>query len=49
VITHRLSTIKHADLIITIQDGVIAETGTHQSLLSEGKLYADLYKYHHIN
>jgi ABC-type multidrug transport system fused ATPase/permease subunit len=49
VITHRLSTIKHADLIITIQDGVIAETGTHQSLLSAGKVYADLYKYHHIN
>ena len=49
LVTHRLSTIKHADQIITIQAGTVAELGTHASLMEKGALYADLYKYHHIN
>jgi ABC-type multidrug transport system fused ATPase/permease subunit len=48
LISHRLSTIKHADLIITINDGKVVERGTHQSLLEENKVYAGLYKYQHI-
>jgi ATP-binding cassette, subfamily B, bacterial len=48
LISHRLSTIKHADQIITLKDGHVAESGTHENLLREGKLYADLYKYQHI-
>jgi ABC-type multidrug transport system fused ATPase/permease subunit len=48
LISHRLSTIKHADQIITIKDGYVVERGTHQSLLAEDKVYAGLYKYQHI-
>lgn len=46
IITHRLSTVKHADLILTIKDGIIAEQGTHHSLISDNKTYAGLYKYY---
>ena len=45
IITHRLSAIKHADLIITVKDGVVVESGTHRSLLDAGKTYADMF--HH--
>jgi ABC-type multidrug transport system fused ATPase/permease subunit len=45
VISHRLSTIKHADIILAIKDGRIAEEGTHDELLKEGNIYADLYNY----
>jgi ABC-type multidrug transport system fused ATPase/permease subunit len=49
LISHRLSTIKHADQIITISKGKVVERGTHQSLLDENKVYAGLYKHHHIS
>lgn len=49
LISHRLSTIKHADQIITIQNGSVVETGTHESLMEKGSLYADLYRYNHFN
>jgi len=42
VIAHRLSTIRNADLILVVQNGRIAERGTHASLLESGGLYADL-------
>jgi ABC-type multidrug transport system fused ATPase/permease subunit len=48
LISHRLSTLKHADQIITIKNGMVSEQGTHQSLLANEKDYADLYKYQHI-
>ncbi|MDQ3073042.1 MAG: ABC transporter ATP-binding protein/permease [Bacteroidota bacterium] len=47
IISHRLSTIRHADLIISVKDGMIAEKGTHETLLKEGKVYAELYKFQH--
>ena len=43
VIAHRLSTIRDADQVIFIQDGRIAERGTHEELLDKGGLYHDLY------
>jgi ATP-binding cassette subfamily B protein len=48
LISHRLSTLKHADLIITIKDGYVVEQGTHQSLLEADNVYASLYKHQHI-
>jgi subfamily B ATP-binding cassette protein MsbA len=42
-ITHRLSTIADYDKIFVIRDGRIEEQGTHAELITQGKLYADLY------
>ena len=42
-ITHRLSTISDYDKIFVIRDGKIEEQGTHAELITQGKLYADLY------
>ena len=43
-IAHRLSTIAAMDRLIVLEDGDIAETGTHQELLSRGGIYAALWR-----
>jgi ATP-binding cassette, subfamily B, bacterial len=43
VIAHRLWTVRHADRIIVMKSGAIIEEGTHQSLLTQGGHYAELY------
>ena len=43
VIAHRLSTIKRADRILVIEDGQIAESGTHAELLKMKGKYFKLY------
>lgn len=45
VIAHRLSTIKKADQILVIEDGRIAEQGTHDTLIAQEGRYYDLYTY----
>ena len=43
IIAHRLSTVVHADEILVLDKGVIAERGTHDDLLARGGLYAGLW------
>tara|TARA_B100000686_G_scaffold317925_1_gene367132 strand:+ start:83 stop:1957 length:1875 start_codon:yes stop_codon:yes gene_type:complete len=44
VIAHRLATIRGADRIIVLQDGVVIETGSHDQLMALGGLYSRLYR-----
>jgi ATP-binding cassette subfamily B protein len=44
VIAHRLSTVVNADSIIVLQDGAIAEQGTHGELIARGGLYAAMWE-----
>jgi ABC-type multidrug transport system fused ATPase/permease subunit len=44
VITHRLSTIRDADVIFTLDQGVVVEHGTHSELLARHGLYATLHE-----
>lgn len=44
VIAHRLSTVVHADALIVLEDGIVAERGTHASLLSQKGRYAALWE-----
>lgn len=44
VVAHRLSTVEHADHIIVMDEGTVVASGTHQALLGEGGLYAQLYQ-----
>jgi len=43
VIAHRLSTVVHADQIVVLDNGLVAERGTHAELLRKNGLYADMW------
>ena len=45
VVAHRLSTVKNADEILVVTDGEISERGSHNELVENNGLYAELYRY----
>ncbi len=44
IVSHRISTVRHADLIAVLQDGRIIERGTHGQLMAKRGVYYDLYR-----
>jgi ATP-binding cassette, subfamily B, bacterial len=44
LISHRFSSIRHADRIVVLEQGHVIEDGTHESLLEQGGRYADLFR-----
>ena len=44
LISHRFSTVRMADRIIVLQNGTVAEEGTHDALVSKGGAYAELFE-----
>ncbi|NLN45135.1 MAG: ABC transporter ATP-binding protein [Clostridiaceae bacterium] len=43
IVAHRISSVRHADLILVLKDGAVAESGNHESLVRLGGIYADVY------
>ena len=43
VIAHRLSTVRHADRILVLENGAVVEDGTHDNLVARGGVYARLW------
>jgi len=44
IVSHRLSAVQEADLILVMDQGEIAERGSHEELMAENGVYADLYE-----
>ena len=44
IISHRVSTVRHADRIVVLENGRIAEQGSHDDLVRQGGIYAELHR-----
>jgi ATP-binding cassette subfamily B protein len=44
LVSHRVSTVRHADQIIVLEDGAVVEAGSHDSLMANLGVYADLHR-----
>lgn len=44
IVSHRVSTVKDADVIVVLDEGRVAERGTHGELIEHGGIYAELYE-----
>ena len=44
LISHRFSTVRMADRILVLQGGELVEQGTHEALVAQGGLYAELFQ-----
>lgn len=49
IVAHRLSTITHADQIIVMKNGTVAERGTHEELMHKDGVYSQLYSIQNLN
>jgi ATP-binding cassette subfamily B multidrug efflux pump len=49
LIAHRISTVQHADHIVVLDEGRIAEEGTHEQLVKCNGIYADMYRRQHLS
>ncbi|MDP6700662.1 MAG: ABC transporter ATP-binding protein [Candidatus Latescibacteria bacterium] len=49
LIAHRISTVQHADHIVVLDEGCIAEEGTHKELVARDGIYADMYRRQHLS
>jgi len=44
LVSHRITTVKEADLIFVVDEGRVVEFGDHETLLARGGMYADLFR-----
>jgi ABC-type multidrug transport system fused ATPase/permease subunit len=43
IVTHRLASVRHADMVLVVDQGRIVERGTHDELIEQGGLYTQLH------